>query len=55
LSARHKLNTGYIYGSLALAALAGGLTGSWFVFFLATAVLILGGLHDGTIRPKTRL
>ena len=48
--ARQKLNQIYVNGSLLLAALAGWLTQSWPVFFLALAVLLGLGLYTQEIR-----
>jgi hypothetical protein len=50
MNARKKLNAGHFYGCLFFAALAGWLTSSWLVFFLAGGVLLAGGLHAGDIR-----
>ena len=51
MSARHKLNQGYIQGSLVLAAVIGAACGSWTVFWIAAAILVGLGLHSGEIRP----
>ena len=39
MGARQKLNVSYFNGSLLLAGVAGGLFGSWLLFFVALAVL----------------
>ena len=54
MSARHKLNSAYLAGSLVIAGAAGALTKSWIVFFIVAAVLIAFSVHDGGIRLKVR-
>jgi hypothetical protein len=54
LSARTKLNAAYLLGSLAIAALVGGLLQSWTVFVLAAAMFVVLSLMNGTIRPRRR-
>ena len=54
MSARTKLNGAYFIGCVVLAAIVGGLTQSWAVFFIALVVLILGSLMAGDIRPGRR-
>jgi len=51
MSARTQLNGTYFIGSLFLAALGGGLTQSWAVFWVALAGLVLANLLSGAIRP----
>ena len=50
MSARHKLNSAYLNGALGVAALIGAVTGSWGVFWLASAVLVASSIHSGDIR-----
>jgi hypothetical protein len=50
-TARHKLNEFNVLFALMVAALLGGVTGSWAVFWIAAIVLVLGSLHSGSIRP----
>lgn len=54
MGARQKLNSGFITGSLAVAAGAGWVAGSWAVFLLAATVLLGLNLHSGDIRPGKR-
>jgi hypothetical protein len=51
-SARHKLNEFYLIGSFIIAALIGGLFGSWTVFVIVAAMLVVGSLYSGEIRPS---
>jgi hypothetical protein len=51
VGARKKLNEVNVLGSLGAAGVAGILTGSWFVFLAASAVLIVAGIYSGDIRP----
>ncbi len=52
MGAREKLNASYVNGSLLLAAIVGGLTQSWPVFFLTTGVLLAGNLYLKEIRGR---
>ena len=54
MGAREKLNEAYFIGSLLFAAVAGGLTGSWWVFIITTTILLALNLHSGDIRPGKR-
>jgi hypothetical protein len=54
LSARHKLNVAAVNGALVIAAVIGLAATSWPVFLVVLAVLIVGSLHDGGIRPAPR-
>ena len=54
LSARQKLNGIYVLGSLAVAGIVGGLSGSWIVFLIVGGLLIGCSLSDGSIRPGRR-
>ena len=50
LSAKHKLNAAYLNGALLIAAVSGIAAESFIVFLLVAALLIVGSLHDGSIR-----
>jgi len=50
MSAKHKLNSASVVGALAVAGLVAGVAGSWPVFWLATAALVVTSLHNGDIR-----
>ena len=52
MSARQKLNSAHLLGSLLLAGLLGAWAESWFVFAIAAGILLAAGLHDGGIRPS---
>lgn len=52
MSARHKLNHFHLTGDIVLAGIAGLLTQSWPLFFLALAVLVGLDLQAGQIRPR---
>jgi hypothetical protein len=54
LSARKKLNCLNTLGAIAVAAIVGGLTGSWLVFFIAAALLIGGAIYVGNVRINSR-
>ena len=54
MSARTKLNAIAVYGAVIVAAIAGGLAGSWTVFLIVFALVVAGGLHSGEIRPQPR-
>jgi hypothetical protein len=54
MGARRKLNGAYLAGCLALAGLAGLLTGSAMVFLAALAGLVAVNLAAGNIRPGRR-
>ena len=51
MGARQKLNRHHIVGALGVAAIIGGLAGSWLVFGAVAAALIAGSIHTGEIRP----
>ncbi|MDB5335664.1 MAG: hypothetical protein JWN70_1283 [Planctomycetaceae bacterium] len=51
MSARQKLNQGYVQGCLAIAALIGAVCRSWIIFGIAAVVLIGLSTHSGEIRP----
>lgn len=52
VGARQRLNSGYLQGSAVVAALMGLVFSSWFVFAAAFAVMVLGNLLAGDIRPR---
>ncbi len=54
MAARHKLNQGFIVGTLATAGLIGGVTGSWVAFGIAAGVGLLLNLYGGDIRLRSR-
>lgn len=51
MTARHKINVAVLNGSLLIALLAGFTTDSVPVFVLVLAVLLVGALHSGDLRP----
>ena len=51
MSARHKLNQGYIQGALVVAGVIGVACGSWTVFLIAAAILVGLSVYSGEIRP----
>jgi hypothetical protein len=52
MSARKKLNTAYIGGSIAMAAAFGAMAESWLVFVVVLVVLLSFHLYEGNIRTK---
>ncbi len=52
MSARKKLNGAAVHGALGVAALIGAVTGSWGVFWLAAAALVMSSVYDGSIRGR---
>jgi hypothetical protein len=48
--AKHKLNSAHFCGAMLIAALIGGLTGSWLVFVVALAALLVAAYLAGDIR-----
>lgn len=50
MSAKHKLNQAHVLGALLVAGVIGWVTGSWIVFGVALATLVLAGCHAGDIR-----
>lgn len=54
MGARKKLNQANFAGCLLIAAFAGGLTGSWWVFIITAAILLALNLHSGDIRLGKR-
>jgi hypothetical protein len=53
VGARTKLNKHHIIGAIGVAAILGGLAGSWAVFAAVAAALIAGGVYAGEIRGKS--
>jgi hypothetical protein len=54
MGARQKLNAAYFQGSVVVAAVAGLVTESWPVFFVALAALVGTNLCAGNIRPNNK-
>ena len=54
MSARQKLNQGYIQGSLVIAGAIGVACESWVVFWIAALILVGLSTHSGEIRPTQR-
>ncbi|CAN5849604.1 hypothetical protein BH23PLA1_BH23PLA1_26170 [soil metagenome] len=54
MGARSKLNVAYAQGCLILAAVVGILAESWTVFAVVLAVLVVGCVLAGEIRPRRR-
>lgn len=54
MSARHKLNAAVLNGALCVALTAGLVTESVAVFLAVLAVLLVGALHSGELRPESR-
>jgi len=52
MSARHKLNSASIQGAFIVAGIAGWAFGSWSVFLIAIAILLVCSMHSGDIRPN---
>jgi hypothetical protein len=50
VSAKHKLNAAYFLGALLIAGLLGAITGSWIVFALALAGVLIAAYHSGDMR-----
>jgi hypothetical protein len=50
MSAKRKLNAAHLLGTLVLAGLLGGLTGSWLVFGIALLGLLIACYLAGDIR-----
>ena len=50
MGAKRKLNSAAINGALGVAALIGAVTGSWGVFWLASAVLVASSVYCRDIR-----
>jgi hypothetical protein len=54
MPARQKLNSAALKGAVVVAALIGGLAESWTAFVVAVAVLVVGALLSGDLRPTPR-
>lgn len=54
MSARKKLNYSHITGAIGIAGIIGGLTGSWPMFFVTAAALVIGAIHTGDVRFTNR-
>jgi len=54
MGARQKLNGGHASGAIITAALIGAVTGSWFLFGVALAGLLVSKLVGGEIRLTRR-
>jgi len=52
MGARQKLNSGYVNGSLFLAALAGAVTQSFLVFAITLTILLVVNFNNREIRPQ---
>lgn len=50
MSAKHKLNAAHFLGAVVVAALLGAVTGSFAVFGIAPAALLVAGYLAGEIR-----
>jgi hypothetical protein len=50
VAAKKKLNSAHATGALAVAAVVGGLTGSWIVFAVTAVVLVGAAIYSGDIR-----
>jgi hypothetical protein len=54
MGARNKLNVAHLNGNLLIAGLAGMFTGSFLVFAVGLAILVILDVHTGGIRPTKR-
>jgi hypothetical protein len=54
MSARRKLNAAFFNGSIIVAAVIGLLFESWTAFAVVLALLLVGSLLAGEIRPGNR-
>jgi hypothetical protein len=54
MGARTKLNLSAVNGCLVVAAVVGLLFQSWTAFLVIAAILIVGDLYIGSIRPSGR-
>jgi hypothetical protein len=50
VSAKHKLNAAAFNGAMLFAMLAGGLTGSWGVFLIVLALMVISAMAARDIR-----
>lgn len=53
-TARHKLNGAHLNGALVIAAVIGGLAGSWLAFGIALGGLLISSVISGEIRLNGR-
>jgi uncharacterized protein involved in exopolysaccharide biosynthesis len=53
-SSRDKLNSFHLVGSIGIAAIIAAWAGSWLLFLLVAAALIVAGLLTGEVRPPRR-
>lgn len=54
MNARRKLNIANINGALLIGAVIGAITGSWTVFLLTLAAIVVSEVYLGDIRPSKR-
>ena len=54
MNARLKLNSANIQGALIVAGLVGWAFGSWIVFGVVAAVLLVSAHYEGSIRTTTK-
>ena len=54
MSARKKLNSAYVVGSLVLSGVVGLMTESWIAFFILLALSLASNFYEGNIRPNSR-
>ena len=52
MGARQKLNQAHVNGALVAGGVLGLITGSWTIFFIASAALIGAATYSGGIRTK---
>ena len=50
MGAKQKLNSANVVGALVVAAFIGGAFGSWTMFTIAAAVLVVAAFYTGDIR-----
>ena len=50
MSAKHKLNQFHLLGSVLMAGLIGGVTGSWAVFWVTLVGFLVARYHAGDMR-----
>ena len=50
MGAKQKLNSSNFISAIVIAAIVGGIFGSWAVFFISAVVLIAASCHSGDIR-----
>jgi hypothetical protein len=52
MGARKKLNSAHVCGSVLVAGGIGLLTGSWTIFGVSLAIILVLNIYDGSIRPR---